>query len=121
MSAAMIGWVALGAAIGAPLRYLVDRAVTLCTASSPVPLGLLVVNVSGSAILGLVLGLHQPTLTLVAGSGFCGALTTFSGFAWEGTRLWSVRRGAFWGFVSLMVAGCLVACWITWTLAMRLA
>ncbi|MDD2857557.1 MAG: CrcB family protein [Candidatus Nanopelagicales bacterium] len=121
MSAAVIGWVALGAVVGAPLRFLIDRWVTLRTASSPIPIGLLVVNISGSALLGLVVGLHHPTLTLVAGSGFCGALTTYSGFAWESTRLWSERRGAFWAFVALMVLACLLAFWITWSLATRLA
>jgi len=117
MSASVAGWVVLGAVIGAPLRFVLDRFITFRTASSPVPIGLLVVNVLGSAILGLVLGLHQPTLTLVAGSGFCGALTTFSGFAWESSQLWQERRGAFWVFVLSMVTACALAFWLTWTIA----
>ena len=62
--------VAVGAVPGALLRWqfsvvLHDRDV--------------LVNVFGSLILGLLLGLpYRPRLQLLAGIGFCGSLTTFS-------------------------------------------
>ena len=62
--------VAVGAVPGALLRWqfsvvLQDRDV--------------LVNVLGSLILGLLLGLpYRPRLQLLAGIGFCGSLTTFS-------------------------------------------
>jgi len=120
MTPSMLGWVALGAAFGAPARYLTDRAVTRASIRSVIPLGLLVVNVLGSALLGLVVGLENPTLLVLLGTGFCGAFTTFSGFAWESSTLWSEHRERFWAFVALMVALCVGAFWVTWTLTTHL-
>lgn len=68
----------LGAAVGAPVRYLVDRALRH---SSGFPLGTLVVNVAGSFLLGLVGG------SALLGTGFCGGLTTYSTFSYETVRL----------------------------------
>jgi CrcB protein len=83
--------VALGAAIGAPLRYLTDRAVQ-ARHTSTFPWGTFTVNVAGSLLLGYLLGLPvAPWLAAVLGSGFCGALTTYSTFSFETLRL--VRAG----------------------------
>jgi CrcB protein len=82
--------VALGAAVGAPVRYLVDRAVR----SHNFPWGTFIVNVAGSFVLGLVAGgathADGPVLALV-GTGFCGALTTYSTFGYETVRLLQAR------------------------------
>jgi CrcB protein len=79
--------VVLGGAVGAPLRYLTDQAVQ-SRHDSVFPWGTFVVNMVGSFILGLVAGAAVPAwaLTLV-GTGFCGALTTFSTFGYETVRL----------------------------------
>ena len=45
MNLSTMGWVAMGAGVGAPTRYVIDRIVTDRTAVSRIPLGLLVVNV----------------------------------------------------------------------------
>ncbi len=120
MNLATVGWVALGAGVGAPLRFVVDRLVTQKSAKSTIPIGLLAVNILGSALLGIVLGLQNPTFAIVAGSGFCGALTTFSGFAWESNQLWRQRRSAFWGFVALMAGLCVLSFWLTWSVTSSL-
>jgi CrcB protein len=78
-------------AIGAPLRYLLDGAVGRRTTGA-FPRGILLINVSGSFLLGLVtgLGLHHGlgrTPRIVIGTGFCGAFTTFSTFTYETVRL----------------------------------
>lgn len=79
--------VALGAAIGAPVRYLTDRLVQ-GRHDSVFPWGTFVINLAGSAVLGFLAALPaDPRLMALAGSGFCGALTTYSTFGYETLRL----------------------------------
>lgn len=79
--------VALGAAVGAPLRYLTDRAIQ-SRHESVFPWGTLTVNIAGSLLLGFFIGLPaSPGVTAVAATGFCGALTTYSTFSYETLRL----------------------------------
>ena len=105
--------VALGGAIGAPLRYLLDRFVTFRTAGvttgRALPWGLLAVNTLGSALAGVVLAATNGDLRVFLLAGFCGAFTTFSGFAWEADRLWEERRSDFWIAVALMTGACVGA------------
>jgi CrcB protein len=79
----------VGGALGAPLRYVVDRIVQ-SRVDSVFPWGTFAVNVVGSFILGAVLGVastSHPDLALFIGTGICGALTTFSSFTYETMRL----------------------------------
>ncbi|MDO5697854.1 MAG: fluoride efflux transporter CrcB [Dermatophilus congolensis] len=79
--------VMLGGAAGAPARFLVDRAV-MRGRSGVMPWGTFAVNVIGSFVLGLVVGAGVPqTWRLLLGTGFCGALTTYSTFSFENVRL----------------------------------
>ncbi|QKW18454.1 fluoride efflux transporter CrcB [Kitasatospora sp. NA04385] len=80
-----------GAAVGAPLRYLTDRAVQ-SRHDTVFPWGTFTVNVSGSLVLGLLTGAVaagavSSHLQLLIGTGFCGALTTYSTFSYETLRL----------------------------------
>ncbi|MEV0285060.1 fluoride efflux transporter CrcB [Kribbella sp. NPDC050820] len=84
--------VALGAAVGAPLRFLVDkhmvgRLLLGRQTEPPLPWGTFVVNILGSFVLGLLTGVSARTTTLLVGVGFCGAFTTYSTFAAETTAL----------------------------------
>jgi len=107
-----VNWllVIVGAAVGAPVRYLTDRAVQ-ARHDTVFPWGTFAVNVSGALVLGLLTGAvaagaASSQLQLLLGTGFCGALTTYSTFSYETLRL--AESGArFYAVVN--VAGSLVA------------
>ena len=84
VTASSVLLVAVGAAVGAPLRFLVDRWAREHTRAGTI-LGTLVVNVVGSFVLGVVAGWPGlPTWVMpLVGIGLCGALTTFSTLAFE--------------------------------------
>lgn len=84
---------ALGGAIGAVLRYVLDRRV-LRWHDSPFLWGTLSVNVLGSLILGFLagaalFGVRAEELQVALGVGLCGALTTFSTFGYQTVRLFA--------------------------------
>jgi fluoride exporter len=100
-------WVMVAGGLGAVLRYLVDHLVQR-RAGSEFPVGTLVINVSGSFVLGVLTGsaLHHGVsaawLTVV-GTGLIGAYTTFSTFTFDSVRLAEADR---WGLSLLnVVAG----------------
>jgi fluoride exporter len=100
-----------GAAIGAPLRYLGDRAVQ-SRHDTVFPWGTFTVNVLGSLILGIITGAvtsggASPQVQLAVGTGFCGALTTYSTFSYETLRLLEddARLFAAANIVASIVAG----------------
>ena len=87
--------VALSGGLGATARALLIHHVSV-RQPDPLPRGTMVVNVSGSLLLGFLTGLALyhglgPHLLAVAGVGFCGGYTTFSTASWETLHL--VRSG----------------------------
>jgi fluoride exporter len=80
--------VVIGAALGAPLRYLTDRLLQGRHDSS-FPWGTFCANVAGSALLGFLVALPaSPSVQALLGTGFCGALTTYSTFGFETVTLY---------------------------------
>lgn len=81
-------WIALGAVAGASARYFLSGYVAKIIPSS-FPYGTLIINVSGSFLLGFFLiwtserVLVDPRWRLLVAIGFCGSFTTFSSYAFE--------------------------------------
>ncbi|MDQ6659085.1 MAG: fluoride efflux transporter CrcB [Actinomycetota bacterium] len=87
-------WVVLGAVVGAPLRFLSSK--WLDRVTSPLwldlPWGTLTVNGVGSLVLGWTMSAQpDPWVAALIGSGFCGALTTYSTFSYETWQLIEAR------------------------------
>lgn len=91
--------IAIGAALGANARYLVN----IWAANrfgADFPYGTLLVNISGSFILGFLLALAtdrlslSPDMRLLLVVGFLGSYTTFSSYAVESLTLW--RNTGLW-------------------------
>ncbi|MFP3396270.1 fluoride efflux transporter CrcB [Brevibacterium sp. SIMBA_078] len=91
-------FVALAAAggLGASSRMLIDGLIK-SRMSTALPWGTIIINVSGSLVLGLLTGLAGANLLpeawhLVLGTGFLGGYTTFSTASFETVRLLQERR-----------------------------
>lgn len=84
-------------ALGAVARYEFDTFIK-DRIRTAIPVGILVINVIGSLILGVFVGLNlrhglSNDIELAAGTGFCGGFTTFSSLMYEGTQL--ARTGVY--------------------------
>jgi len=85
-------WIALGAVVGASTRYFLSTYIGRHF-STVFPYGTLLINVTGSLILGFFLVyaservLLDPRWRLLVAVGFCGSYTTFSSYAFESFAL----------------------------------
>jgi fluoride exporter len=122
---AQVGIMGLAGALGAMFRYLFSRYVAERTGAQ-FPLGTLLINLSGSFVIGLIAGLVgqkllSPVLQLFLATGFLGGYTTFSTMSWEGVQLarsGSIRVSFFYLGGSLVLGllaallGLLVGGWL---------
>jgi len=85
-------WIAVGAIAGASARYFLSGLVAR-NFSSAFPYGTLLINVTGSLVVGFFLVysservLLNPHWRMLVAVGFCGSYTTFSSFAFESFAL----------------------------------
>jgi CrcB protein len=110
--------VAAGGALGSALRYLVATA-ALGWLGPAFPWGTLIVNLTGSFLIGLVQALATEGLVLgedtrlFLTSGVLGGLTTYSAFSYESVRLMeSGASGPAWLNIVGTTAACLALCFL---------
>ena len=117
--------VAIGGGLGSLARYLAAGAV-MSRFGGRFPLGTLIVNVSGSFLIGLLMVLlteryaPHPYWRLLLVVGFLGGYTTFSSFEWETYS--ALRAGGSWlGFLNVAASVTLgyAAVWVGALLARR--
>ncbi|WP_339647419.1 fluoride efflux transporter CrcB [uncultured Salegentibacter sp.] len=90
----------LGGGLGSALRYLISKSLNFETAF--IPFGTFTVNILGSLLWGLILGIaaksdfFSSNIVLFLAVGFCGGFTTFSSFAFENQAL--LRSGDYLNF-----------------------
>ncbi|MCS5718752.1 fluoride efflux transporter CrcB [Herbiconiux sp. CPCC 205763] len=98
----MIVWtvvlVGVAGGLGAAARFSLDTLITRYSKRVPIPIGTMIINVTGSFFLGVVTGLATaglltPELRLIAGTGFLAAYTTFSTASTQTADLFRARKG----------------------------
>lgn len=100
----------LGGGIGSLLRFSIGR--ILNKTNWDLPIGTLAVNITGSFIIGVVLGFAiknnslDSNLSLLLVTGFCGGFTTFSAFTYENYNL--LRTGDFTNFAIYTIGSILL-------------
>ncbi len=108
-------WIALGAVAGASARYFLGGYAARIIPSS-FPYGTLIINISGSFLLGFFLiwtserVLVDPRWRLLLAIGFCGSFTTFSSYAFETFGL--IEQGQ-WMLVTANIIGSNALCLVS--------
>jgi fluoride exporter len=113
-------WVGIGSALGGIARYWCSGVVAMWTGEW-FPWGTLIVNVSGSFIIGLMAALSavegpfliRPELRIFVMVGICGGYTTFSSFSLQTFELIREREWLWAGAnCVLSVVLCMLAVWL---------
>jgi fluoride exporter len=118
--------IALGGALGSVLRFFLGNLFAATQIGAVFPLGTLVINITGSFLIGLIYTLTEPDgrwfaspeIRLFLMTGICGGYTTFSAFSLQTLNL---ARGGEWFHAGANVVGsvvlCLIAVWLGHLLA----
>lgn len=109
--------VAVGGFFGAMTRYGMSRVINNRFPSA-FPFGTFSINLLGSFLLGLLLGgTHNSSITLLLGTGFMGAFTTFSTFKLENVHLrLNKEHGLFVRYLGLSYTMGILLAFIGYTL-----
>jgi len=120
-------WVGIGGALGSILRFWLAGLITATPAGEAFPLGTMVINISGSFVIGIFgamtgtdskFSLHWRALAVqLVMVGICGGFTTFSSFSLQTLNL---ARSGHWIYaglnVGLSVVLCMAGVWLGYAL-----
>ena len=95
----LLGAVLVGGAAGAVCRVEGNKLI-MDMAGGLFPLGILIINIAGSLLMGLLLGTlarrgDSELWNALLGTGFLGGFTTFSSFALDTVYLWEADKVVF--------------------------
>jgi CrcB protein len=105
-------WISVGAVLGASARYFLSGLIAR-NFSATFPYSTLLINTTGSLVLGLFLVystervLLDPRWRLLVAIGFCGSYTTFSSYAFE---CFALMEQGQWLMMGLNILGSNVLC-----------
>jgi fluoride exporter len=119
-------WVAIGGALGSVGRFWLNGIIS-AKFGETFPWGTLVINVTGSFVIGIVAALAIPEGRLDSQSrafatqflmiGICGGYTTFSSFSLQTLNLMRDREWLYaGGNIILSVVFCMIAVWLGYLL-----
>jgi len=123
----LLFWIGLGSGLGGGLRYLLE-VLALNVGLTFFPVSTLVINLSGSLLIGYLAGLWatggaaapHPHKWHFWTTGFCGGFTTFSAFSWQVLDLVREGEGTLAGaYAAGSIALGLIAVWMGLLLAVR--
>ena len=110
--------VVLAGGVGAATRFVADSAIARRVTRAPFPLGIVIIIIVGSFVLGVSTGLASasvlsPEVARVVGVGFCGGFTTFSTASLEAVKLWAEEGfGRATAYTAVSVVGAVGAAWL---------
>ena len=119
MDIRIVTLVATGGAIGAVARYALQQWLP----ADSLPWGTMVANLSGSLLLGLLLGAVAAGATvseeavLLFGTGVLGAFTTMSAFAIDTIRMVETNPSSTAIMVTTTLIGSISLAWIGWRIS----
>ncbi len=119
MDIRLVTLVATGGAIGAVARYALQQWLP----ADSLPWGTMVANLSGSLLLGLLLGAMAAGATvseeavLLFGTGVLGAFTTMSAFAVDTIRMVETNPSSTAIMVTTTLIGSISLAWIGWRIS----
>ncbi|MFA6151816.1 MAG: fluoride efflux transporter CrcB [Chitinophagaceae bacterium] len=110
--------VMLGGGFGSGVRYLFALFVKR-QAETSFPLATFIINISGSLLIGIILGYYTKEnnqnehLKLLLATGFCGGFTTFSAFTFENLNLLQTNQtGTAFIYIGLSLVFGILAVWL---------